>query len=103
MVGFDGRPVSVTEPDKPLICGISLAQVQQLMVKTCAGYLFLQEDGTKRKRRGKAAPRHQTVRIFKEKPQAPPQNVNKDPRALERSSPTSPSTGSFPCSPNMPS
>ena len=33
--------------------GVSLAQVQQLMVKTCARYLFLQEDDD----RDKAAPK----------------------------------------------
>lgn len=79
VVGYDGRPVLPTEPDKPLICGVSLAQVQQLMVKTCARYLFLQEDDEKDKAPSKPAPARR-FGIFKEKPA--PQAVAKDPRAL---------------------
>jgi hypothetical protein len=41
VVGKNSEPV--TNPDAPLICGVSLAQVQQLLVKTCARY-FLEQD-----------------------------------------------------------
>ncbi|MDR3435884.1 hypothetical protein [Telmatospirillum sp.] len=41
VVGKDGKPV--TDPDAPLVCGINLAQIQQLLVKTCARY-FLEQD-----------------------------------------------------------
>ncbi len=44
VVGYDGRPITAADPDKALVCGVSLAQVQQLMVKTCARHLFLQDD-----------------------------------------------------------
>ncbi len=35
----------VTEIDKPLVCGVTLGQIQQLMVKTCARY-FLEQDAS---------------------------------------------------------
>lgn len=41
VVDKDGAPV--TDYDAPLVCGVSLAQVQQLLVKTCARYYFEQE------------------------------------------------------------
>ncbi|HXP97795.1 MAG TPA: hypothetical protein VN809_13860, partial [Telmatospirillum sp.] len=41
VVGKKGEPV--TNPDAPLTCGISLAQVQQLLIKTCVRY-FLEQD-----------------------------------------------------------
>jgi hypothetical protein len=41
VVGKNGGPV--TDPNAPLVCGISLAQIQQLLVKTCARY-FLEQD-----------------------------------------------------------
>ena len=41
VVGKDGKPVTVETV--PLVCGISLAQVQQLLVRTCARY-FLEQD-----------------------------------------------------------
>lgn len=37
-VDKDGKPV--TDPDSPLRCGVSLAQIQQLMVKTCARHFL---------------------------------------------------------------
>jgi hypothetical protein len=43
VVGKDGKPA--TTEDAPLVCGVSLAQVQQLLVKTCARYFL--EQGTK--------------------------------------------------------
>jgi hypothetical protein len=41
VVGKKGEPVN--DPDAPLSCGINLAQVQQLLVKTCVRY-FLEQD-----------------------------------------------------------
>lgn len=41
VMGKDGAPVE--DPDAPLVCDISLAQVQQLLIKTCARY-FLEQD-----------------------------------------------------------
>lgn len=41
VVGKDGKPVH--DDGRPLACGISLAQVQQLLVKTCARY-YLEQD-----------------------------------------------------------
>ncbi len=82
VVGYDGKPITAAEPDRPLICGISLAQVQQLMVKTCARYLFLQEEDEKEKTAAKAAPPPKRFGLFKEKPQAAPAAASKDPRAL---------------------
>jgi len=40
VVGKDGA--AVTKEDAPLVCGVSLAQVQQLLVRTCARY-FLEQ------------------------------------------------------------
>lgn len=37
-VDKNGKPVQ--EEDKPLVCGVTLAQVQQLLVKTCARYVL---------------------------------------------------------------
>jgi hypothetical protein len=41
VVGKDGHPVSAE--DKPLICGVTLLQVQQLLCRTCARY-FMEQD-----------------------------------------------------------
>lgn len=41
VLGKKGTPVE--DPDEPLVCNISLAQVQQLLIKTCARY-FLEQD-----------------------------------------------------------
>ncbi|HIJ63823.1 MAG TPA: hypothetical protein HPQ04_14115 [Rhodospirillaceae bacterium] len=41
VVAKEGGPV--VDDDTPLVCGVSLAQVQQLLVKTCARYFFEQE------------------------------------------------------------
>lgn len=41
VVGKNGGPVS--DPNVPLVCGTNLAQVQQLLIKTCARY-FLEQD-----------------------------------------------------------
>ncbi len=41
VVGKNGKPAA--DEDAPLVCGISLAQVQQLLVKTCARYYFEQD------------------------------------------------------------
>lgn len=41
VVDKDGA--AVTDYDAPLVCGVSLAQVQQLLVKTCARFFFEQE------------------------------------------------------------
>ncbi|PKU22031.1 hypothetical protein [Telmatospirillum siberiense] len=41
VVGKNGGPVE--DPDTPLVCNISLAQVQQLLIKTCARF-FLERD-----------------------------------------------------------
>jgi hypothetical protein len=38
----EGNPV--TEEDAPLVCGVTLAQVQQLLVKTCARHYLEQEN-----------------------------------------------------------
>ena len=38
VVGKNGKPV--TDFSAPLVCGISLAQVEQLLVKTCARYVL---------------------------------------------------------------
>lgn len=40
VVGKNGKPVE--NDDDPLICGVNLAQVQQLLVKTCARYVLEQ-------------------------------------------------------------
>ena len=84
VVGYDGRPVSVSEPDKPLICGVSLAQIQQLMVKTCARYLFLQDEDEKDKAAAKPVPPPaKRFGLFKDKAPTPqPSGAGKDPRAL---------------------
>lgn len=79
VVGFDGRPV--TDPDKPLVCEVSLAQIQQLMVKTCARHLFVQDQGEE-----KTVTRTVTTKrflIFKGKTQVTHRVANKDPRALK--------------------
>ena len=41
VVGKNGKPVA--DENAPLICGVSLAQVQQLLVKTCARFYFEQD------------------------------------------------------------
>ena len=38
----NGNPVS--DPDAPLVCGVSLAQIQQLLVKTCARHFLEKEN-----------------------------------------------------------
>lgn len=40
---MDKEGVAVHDPDTQLVCGVNLAQVQQLLVKTCARY-FLEQD-----------------------------------------------------------
>lgn len=40
--GKDGNPV--TAEDEPLVCGVSLLQIQQLLVKTCARHYLEQEN-----------------------------------------------------------
>jgi hypothetical protein len=40
----DGNPV--TEEDAPLVCGVSLLQIQQLLVKTCSRHYLEQENKT---------------------------------------------------------
>lgn len=79
VVGYDGRAVTANDPDKALVCGISLAQVQQLMVKTCARHLFLQDDDEK------AVTKTVTTKrfgLFKEKTQVTERTDTRDPRAL---------------------
>jgi hypothetical protein len=41
VVQKNGKPV--TDESAPLVCGVSLAQVQQLLVKTCARYFFAED------------------------------------------------------------
>jgi hypothetical protein len=41
VVRKDGKPV--TDGTTPLVCGVTLAQVEQLLVKTCARYFFVQD------------------------------------------------------------
>lgn len=41
VIGKNGKPVA--SEDAPLVCGVTLAQIQQLLVKTCARY-FLEQD-----------------------------------------------------------
>jgi hypothetical protein len=79
VVGYDGRPISASDPDKALVCGISLAQVQQLMVKTCARHLFLQEDDEKMVTKTVTTKR---FGLFKEKTQVTEKVETRDPRAL---------------------
>ncbi len=81
VVGFDGRPV--TDPDKPLVCNVSLAQVQQLMVKTCARHLFVQDDGDEKEKTVTRTVTTKRFLIFKEKTQITEKVANKDPRALK--------------------
>jgi len=81
VVGYDGRPVTAADGDKSLICGVSLAQVQQLMVKTCARHLFLQEEEEKEKEKTASKTTPKRFGIFKEKA-AQQAAASKDPRAL---------------------
>jgi hypothetical protein len=79
VVGYDGRPITASDPDKALVCGISLAQVQQLMVKTCARHLFLQEDDEKVVTKTVTTKR---FGLFSQKTQVTERVENRDPRAL---------------------
>jgi hypothetical protein len=79
VVGYDARPVTVSDPDKALVCGISLAQVQQLMVKTCARHLFLEEDDEKVVTKTVTTKR---FGLFSQKTQVTERVETRDPRAL---------------------
>lgn len=79
VVGYDGRPITAADPDKALVCGISLAQVQQLTVKTCARHLFLQEDDEKTVTKTVTTKR---FGLFSQKQQVTERVETRDPRAL---------------------
>ncbi|HEY1722299.1 MAG TPA: hypothetical protein VGG27_13735 [Magnetospirillaceae bacterium] len=79
VVGYDGRAITANDPDKALVCGVSLAQVQQLMVKTCARHLFLEDDDDQMVTKTVTTKR---FGFFKEKTQVTERVERRDPRAL---------------------
>ena len=77
VVDRDGN--AVTQPDQKLVCGITLEQAKQLLVKTCARYLFLGEGEERLVTRTVTTTR---FLIFKETQRITERVRDKDPRLL---------------------
>ena len=78
VVDAAGKPV--TQPDRLLTCGLTLAQTQQLAVRTCARFLFLGEDEEKIVTRTVTTTKYL---VFKETQKITERVRNKDPRLLK--------------------
>jgi hypothetical protein len=76
----DAKGLPVTQPDRPLTCGLTIAQVQQLAVRTCARFLFLGEEEERLVTRTVTTTKYL---IFKETQRITERVRGKDPRLLK--------------------
>ena len=78
VVDAQGQPV--TALDKPLTCGLTILQIQQLAVRTCARFLFLGEEEERTVTRTVTTTKYL---VFKETIQITERVRGKDPRLLK--------------------